>query len=137
MRCNADVFQDLAVSSGRLDLDHFSNECSGTIIECGSIVSDLDIGNRVYALAKGRHGNRMRFPACFAQKVISSLTCDQAATLPIAFATALHALQNVAHLRTNEKVLTQTATGGLGLTAIQIARDIGAEIFATVSLVLT
>jgi NADPH:quinone reductase-like Zn-dependent oxidoreductase len=74
----------------------------------------------------------MRFPACFAQKMNPDLTYNQAATMPIAFATALHALQDVARLEKDERVLIQTATGGLGLAALQIARDIGAEIFATV-----
>jgi len=74
----------------------------------------------------------MRLPATFAQRMQPTHTFDQVATLPIAFTTALHGLRHVARLQRNEKVLIQSATGGLGLAAIQIARDVGAEIFATV-----
>jgi len=74
----------------------------------------------------------MRSPAGFAQKMSDNHAFHQTASLPIVFATAIYGLRYLGNLVRNEKVLIQSATGGLGLAAIQIARDAGAEIFATV-----
>ena len=47
------------------------------------------------------------------------------------FVTAHYALNHLARLSAGERVLIHSATGGVGLAAIQFARDVGAEIFAT------
>jgi NADPH:quinone reductase-like Zn-dependent oxidoreductase/acyl carrier protein len=56
---------------------------------------------------------------------------EEAATLPIAFLTAAYALEHLGHLSAGERVLIHSATGGVGLAAVQLARRAGAEIFAT------
>jgi len=58
-------------------------------------------------------------------------TDEQAAAAPIAFLTAVYGLDYLAHLRPGETVLIHSATGGVGLAALQVARRNGAEIFAT------
>src|SRR5262249_7199919 len=55
----------------------------------------------------------------------------QAAALPLAYTTAVYALETVGRLRRGERVLIHAATGGVGLAAIAVARRNGAEIFAT------
>src|SRR5207247_11372415 len=60
-----------------------------------------------------------------------SLEFTEAAALPIAFLTAHYGLQHLARLQRGERVLIHVATGGVGLAALQIARQAGAEIFAT------
>ena len=45
--------------------------------------------------------------------------------------TAHYALHTVGNLRAGEKVLIHTASGGVGLAAVQVAQRLGAEIFAT------
>ena len=59
------------------------------------------------------------------------LTFEEAATLPIAFLTAYYALHHLGRIHSGERVLIQSAAGGVGLAALQIARDAGAEVFAT------
>ena len=59
------------------------------------------------------------------------LSFEQAASIPIAFVTAYYALHEVARLGHGERVLIHAATGGVGLAAIQVARWLGAEIYAT------
>ncbi|KAF2265025.1 polyketide synthase [Lojkania enalia] len=124
-------WKDLAVSAGRLDIDTCSSECAGTVLAVGSCVTNVKPGDKVFALAWGKFGTRMRVPAVHAQ-VIQGQSFQDAATLPIGFCTAIYALNHVARLRKGESVLIQSATGGLGLIAIQIAQSIGAKIFATV-----
>jgi NADPH:quinone reductase-like Zn-dependent oxidoreductase/thioesterase domain-containing protein/acyl carrier protein len=61
----------------------------------------------------------------------SSLTFEEAATIPVAFMTAWYALHHLGRIQRGEKILIHSATGGVGLAAIQVARLAGAEIFAT------
>jgi NADPH:quinone reductase-like Zn-dependent oxidoreductase len=52
--------------------------------------------------------------------------------MPIAFCTAIHGLMELGSLQKGETVLIQSATGAVGLAAVQVAQLCGAEIFATV-----
>jgi NADPH:quinone reductase-like Zn-dependent oxidoreductase/NAD(P)-dependent dehydrogenase (short-subunit alcohol dehydrogenase family)/acyl carrier protein len=69
--------------------------------------------------------------ASTAMRVPDEIDLVAAATIPAAFMTAHYALEDVGRLRPGEKVLIHLATGGVGLAAIQVATNIGAEIFAT------
>ncbi len=51
----------------------------------------------------------------------------------MAFLTAWHALADLAGLRAGETVLVHAAAGGVGMAAVQLARHLGAEVFATAS----
>ena len=53
--------------------------------------------------------------------------------MPVAFATAYYALVDLAGLQAGESVLIHAAAGGVGMAAVQIARHLGAEVFATAS----
>jgi len=61
----------------------------------------------------------------------ASMSFEHAATLPTAFVTAHYALHHLARLRQGERVLIHAAAGGVGQAAIQVARQLGLEIFAT------
>ena len=60
-----------------------------------------------------------------------SIDHDEACTIPITFLTAYYGLVRLAQLQPGERVLIHAGAGGVGLAAIQIAQQIGAEIFAT------
>ena len=53
--------------------------------------------------------------------------------MPVVFATAYYALVDLAGLRAGESVLIHAAAGGVGMAAVQLARYLGAEVFATAS----
>ena len=52
---------------------------------------------------------------------------------PIAFLTAYYGLVDLAGLQRGERLLVHAATGGVGMAAVQLARHLGAEVFATAS----
>lgn len=52
--------------------------------------------------------------------------------MPVAFMTAIYAFNHLGHFSKGETVLIQSTTGGLGMAAMQVAKHIGAEIYATV-----
>ncbi|MCZ9336273.1 hypothetical protein NGM37_00620, partial [Streptomyces sp. TRM76130] len=58
---------------------------------------------------------------------------DVAAAVPLVFLTAYHGLVDLAGLRGGERVLIHAGAGGVGMAAIQLARHLGAEVFATAS----
>lgn len=61
----------------------------------------------------------------------SNLTMREAAALPLVFITAWEGLVDRADLQSGQKVLVHGGAGGVGHVAIQIARALGAEVFAT------
>jgi len=126
--------KDIAVLTGRHHSDSFSDECSGIITRVGDEVTSLKVGDLVYCQSFAKFGNFVRDKAAFCQKLESndSNSLAGAATLPIAFCTAIYGLLDLARLERGQTVLIQSATGGVGIAACQIARMVGAEIFATV-----
>ena len=57
----------------------------------------------------------------------------EAATIPVAFLTAVYSLHQLGSIKAGQKVLIHAAAGGVGLAAVQLAQQAGAEIFATAS----
>jgi NADPH:quinone reductase-like Zn-dependent oxidoreductase len=77
-------------------------------------------------------GNHEKMPAMLMHKIPDSAKFDEIATMPLVFSTAVYGLIHLGRLKKGETVLIHSATGGVGLAAIQIAQMVGAEIFATV-----
>lgn len=124
--------KDIAVLTGRHHSDSLSDECSGIITRVGSEVKDLAVGDAVYCQSFSKFGNFVRDKAAFCQRLEAGDTLERTATLPIAFCTAIYGLMDLGRLEKGETVLIQSATGAVGLAALQISRMLGAEIFATV-----
>ncbi|TQM31120.1 type I polyketide synthase [Nocardia bhagyanarayanae] len=106
-------------------------ECAGRIVAVGEGVRGLAPGDEVVAVAIPAFGAYVVTPAVLTAPIPAGIAATDAATIPIAFATAYRALCDLARLRRGERVLIHAATGGVGLAAIQIARWVGAEIYAT------
>ncbi len=125
-----DVLNVLGIYPGRPPL---GAECAGTVRERGSAVTDFQIGDRVVVVAPNTCCNQLFVPAELAAPIPSFLSLTEAATIPIAFLTAWYALEHEAALRSGQRVLIHSATGGVGHAAVQMASAIGAEIYATAS----
>ena len=106
-------------------------ECAGVIVRVGSGVSPERVGEGVQGWVVD--GFRTYITARAEQFVprFEGLSIDQAAAVPVVFLTAYYGLREVARLRAGERNLIDAATGGVGLAAIQVARALGAEVFAT------
>ncbi|WP_169736664.1 type I polyketide synthase [Pseudonocardia spinosispora] len=112
-------------------LDALGGEGAGVVTEVGPGVSGLAVGDRVLGLFSPAFA-----PTAIAdQRVVavmpSSWSFQEAASVPIVFLTAYHALVDLARLRPGERVLVHAAAGGVGTAAVQIAHHLGAEVFAT------
>lgn len=109
-------------------------EAAATVVRTGDGVTGLTIGDRIIAsISQGCMQSYITVPAdrLFWTPALPGFSHVDLAALPVAFITALYCLRDVGRLQPGERVLLHSATGGVGLAAIQVARQIGAEIFAT------
>jgi myxalamid-type polyketide synthase MxaB len=83
------------------------------------------------AIAPGSFSSHVITHADLAIQKPENISFEEAATIPITFLTAYYALHRLAKISQGDKVLIHTASGGVGLAAIQLAKNAGAEIFAT------
>ncbi|WP_051385882.1 type I polyketide synthase [Actinokineospora inagensis] len=105
-------------------------ECAGVVLEVGADVTNVRPGDRVMGLAMGTFSRTARMDVSRVVRIPESLTFAEAATIPVAFITALHALSDVVP---GERVLVHSAAGGVGMAAVRLAHLRGAEVFATAS----
>lgn len=107
-------------------------EVSGIVIKIGQGVKNVTIGEEVIGVMDGKMGGHSSIVNVQEMSVIrkpSKLTFEEATSLPAVFQTVYHAFEK-ADLQYGEKILIQSAAGGTGLLAVQIALMKGAEIFA-------
>jgi acyl transferase domain-containing protein/NADPH:quinone reductase-like Zn-dependent oxidoreductase/acyl carrier protein len=106
-------------------------EGAGVVSRVGAGVSDVAPGDRVICFAPATlasHAITKRFAI---GRLPDDIDFAQGATMTTTFFTVVYALGQLARLQPGERVLIHGAAGGVGIAAIQYARHIGAEIFAT------
>lgn len=109
-------------------------EVAGVVEALGDDVRDLAVGDRVVAITgSGGLREQIVLPASSLIGIPSEVSFEEASVLPIAYASALHALQDRAHLASGERVLVTGAGAGIGLATVQIATRLGAEVVAACS----
>ncbi|MFD5322377.1 SDR family NAD(P)-dependent oxidoreductase [Streptomyces sp. NPDC127092] len=106
-------------------------EAAGTVLETGPGVDDLAVGDRVFGLVPGAVGPVAVADRRLIARIPAPWSFAQAAGVPAVFTTAYYGLVELARLKAGEKVLIHSAAGGVGLAALQLARHLGAEVFAT------
>lgn len=107
-------------------------EVSGTIAALGEGVSDWRVGDAVTALAPGGgYAEYCVVSAGQALPIPGGWDFKTAATLPENWFTVWHNLVTLGRLKTGERLLVHGGSSGIGLTAIQLGKYLGAEVFAT------
>ncbi|MBI2374775.1 MAG: SDR family NAD(P)-dependent oxidoreductase [Deltaproteobacteria bacterium] len=124
-------FRDVLGALGMIDgAAPLGGEVAGRVLRVGEGVP-FSAGDRVMGMAPNPFGAVTLTAADRLVRIRDGLSTEAAATLPVAFMTASHALLDVARLSAGESVLIHAAAGGVGLAALDIARRVGARIFAT------
>ena len=140
MRATGLNFRDVMYAMGILSDEAVENgfagatlgmECSGDVVAIGPDVTGFKVGDPVVCFA----------PSCFATFVTTGTTAvahrpsgwtfEEAATIPSVFFTVYYALHHLADLKRGDRILIHGGAGGVGMAAIQYARYVGAEVFAT------
>jgi NADPH2:quinone reductase len=109
-------------------------EVAGVVEALGAGVTGIKVGDRVVAI--GPSGGMAEKFVADSSKVIpmpDGLDFATASCLSTAYGTTLHALRDRAQLRAGETLLVLGAAGGVGLSAVQIGKRMGARVIAAAS----
>jgi NADPH:quinone reductase-like Zn-dependent oxidoreductase len=109
-------------------------DVAGTVEAVGGRVTSLKPGDDVYGeLVSGGFAEYAVAPAARLALKPSTLTFEQAATVPLSGMTALQALRDAGSLKSGQRMLVNGASGGVGSFAVQIAKALGADVTAVAS----
>jgi putative PIG3 family NAD(P)H quinone oxidoreductase len=109
-------------------------EVAGQIVELGSKCTSTHVGQKVFALlAGGGYAQYACIPESLLMPIPDNLTFVEAAAIAEVFLTAYQALFWLGKLNKGETLLIHAGAGGVGTAAIQIAKQINANIIVTTS----
>ena len=128
-------FWDVFAALGLIDEKFLGTEMCGHVLEVGSEVSSVSVGDRVVGVKRGARG--MFGPESVTHEELvapapAELSATALATMPTVFLSAALSYE-LAGLKAGDRVLIHAGAGGVGLAAIQLAQAAGAEVFATAS----
>ncbi len=106
-------------------------EACGVVIETSLNKGSFAVGDRVMGLFPEGTGTVASTDQRLLVKVPAGWSHTAAATTSVVFATAHYALVDLAAARSGQRVLIHAGTGGVGMAAVQLARHLGLEVFAT------
>ncbi len=129
----ADLLQRLGLYGHAPKLPYIPGfEVAGEIISCGSEVTSFSVGDQVAALIPtGGYSDTVVADDSVVKKIPPGISHEEAAAIPVNYLTAWFCLFNFGYLSKEDRVLIHTAAGGVGVAAVQLALDKGAEVFAT------
>lgn len=107
-------------------------EAAGEVIETGSGVIGLRTGQRVLAVLRsgGGYSEEIVLDAATVVPIPETMDFVTAAAFPVAYGTSHFALTYRGHLQSGETLLVLGAAGGVGLTAVEIGKILGARVIA-------
>jgi NADPH2:quinone reductase len=109
-------------------------EVAGDVIEVADDTSSVAVGDRVFtAVGHGGYAEQVVVDEGAVVPVPEDMPYEIAATLPLAYGTAYHALVDRGGLQSGQTLLVLGAAGGVGLAATQIGATLGARVIAAVS----
>lgn len=129
-----DVLMAMGIETTRADGGRLGCEAAGIVTATGPSVSGVERGHRVMLFAPDT--------GCLASSVLvhehhcvpipDSLPLTHAAGMSCVYISVIRALVDKANLKRDQTILIHSAAGGVGIAAIQVARWLGASIYATV-----
>lgn len=109
-------------------------EIAGVVEAVGEGVAGFAVGDRVLACpGNGGLVEKLAVPAQIAFKIPDSVPFEKAASLLMTYGTTIHGLKDRGHIKAGDTVLILGAAGGVGLSAIELAKAFGARVVAAVS----
>jgi NADPH:quinone reductase-like Zn-dependent oxidoreductase len=109
-------------------------EVAGEVESVGEGVQSFGPGDRVLAGTKfNGQAELVTVPQSMVYQLPEQLSFEQGAAFPVNYATAQAGLVVMGGLKEGERVLIHAAAGAVGISATQIAKGLGAEVFGTAS----
>lgn len=107
-------------------------DLSGEVAETGRDVQGFPKGMRVMALANGTYAEYTVAKADVLALIPDALNCEQAGALPLVTTTGAQLIERAVKPKPGQTVLVTGALGGVGRTAVHVARKHGARVLAGV-----
>jgi NADPH2:quinone reductase len=132
-------FPDLLITEGKYQFKPDppfipGGEISGVVTAVGSGVTSVSPGDRVAAtMLFGAFAERVVVPAAAVAKLPDAVDFQTGAAVLLTYATTMHALVDRAALAPGEKLLVLGAAGGVGTSAVEIGKCLGAYVIAAAS----
>ncbi|MER6188279.1 SDR family NAD(P)-dependent oxidoreductase [Streptomyces sp. NPDC001652] len=136
MRASGVNFRDVLIALGMYPGESapwLGDEGVGVVLETGPEVTHLKPGDRVLGIVPRAFAPQAVADARMVVPVPESWSSETAASVPIVFLTAWMGLVELAGVGAGDVVLVHAGAGGVGMAAVQVARHLGAEVFATAS----
>jgi len=109
-------------------------EVAGDIVEVAGNVRDLQVGQRVIAtMMYGGFAEEVVVPATTVLPMPVEMSYEHGAGFPLVYGTSHVALTHRAQLKAGETLLVLGAAGGVGLTAVELGKHLGARVIAAAS----
>lgn len=110
------------------------SEASGVVLATGSEVTRFKPGDAVIITPSlGAFAGKCAVPERHCMPLPECMTFEQGAGFTISYATSYHAFRQAADLRSGETVLVLGAAGGVGTSAVELAKAMGAKVIAAAS----
>ncbi len=110
------------------------NEGAGTVAAVGKDVTRFAVGDRVVVMSdSGTFAEKCVADEMTTMPLPAGLDFEQGAGFTVTYGTSYHAFKQSAHLEPDETVLVLGAAGGVGITAVEIAKAMGARVIAAAS----
>lgn len=110
------------------------SEVAGVVTSIGAGVTGLTVGMRVLAYAGiGGYAEQVAVDAWRVFPIPAEMSFVEAAGFLITYATSHHALKDRGQIRPGETLLVLGAAGGVGLTAVELGKQMGARVIAAAS----
>ncbi|UIP06211.1 NADPH:quinone oxidoreductase family protein [Erythrobacter sp. SDW2] len=109
-------------------------EISGVVEAVGEGVEGFKVGDKVLGgTGNGGLAEKVIMPAARLFPVPEGVPFEKAASLLMTYGTTIHGLKDRGHIKTGDTVLVLGAAGGVGLSAVELAKAFGARVVAAVS----
>ncbi len=106
-------------------------EASGEIVACGEKISQFKFGDRVMGRCSGAFSEFALIPEREAMPVPASISWEQAAAIPLTSLVVFDMLVVQGQLKAGEWVLIPGVSSGVGVTALAMAKALGAKVIGT------
>ncbi len=107
-------------------------EFAGEVAEIGIEVANFKLGDRVFGItAGGAQAEFLLSDESLLAKIPENLSFAEAAAVPEAFITAMDAIFTLGNLQSNETLLIHAVGSGVGLAALQLAKERNIKVFGT------
>ncbi|HCP22834.1 MAG TPA: hypothetical protein DIT90_01790 [Dehalococcoidia bacterium] len=108
-------------------------EAAGTVMEVGSDVTGISVGQKVMGMGPGGQAEYVAINGNLVFPYPDSLDPVVAGGMPIVFLTSYHILKSRGNMQSGDTVLVQAGASGVGTVLIQLAKAWGAKVIATAS----